>query len=169
MKTTTPLRRTLAATTFALVLLALSALGANAQVLDPPPTGELLVTFLVYSGLPNPTITLRDPAQIADLQARIAELETGNAKLDGFTAEPVLGYNGIVIEDLATADQDDGLYYIVHGDVLTLEGAAPEDSTGARPAIARAGAAAIENLLVDLGIATGALDSSTLFLIRGGR
>ncbi len=138
----------------------------------PPPisdTSGLQVTFLVYSGLPNPTITLTDPAQVADLQARIAQVETSGARLEGFAAEPVLGYNGIVIEDLATVEEDDGLYYVVHGDVLSLEGATLEDSTGARPALATTGATEIENLLVDLGIATGALDSSTLFLIRGGR
>ena len=133
---------------------------------DPDPTkGGLLVTYLVYSGLDNPTLTLTDPEQVADLQRRLASAVETGARVDGEGPEPVLGYNGIMIEDLATSEEEDSTFYVVKDDVLRVDGGNPEDPAARSTTIAGE-AAEIENLLISLGVESGAIDEATLAEIR---
>lgn len=133
---------------------------------EPDPTkGGLLVTYLVYSGLDNPTLILTDPEQVADLQRRLASAVETGARVDGEGPEPVLGYNGIMIEDLATAEDEESTFYVVKDDTLRVDGGNPEDPA-ARSTTVAGEATEIENLLIALGIESGAIDEATLSEIR---
>ncbi|HEV7667038.1 MAG TPA: hypothetical protein VGS22_00815 [Thermoanaerobaculia bacterium] len=134
-------------------------------IIDPPPImAGLQVTFLIYSGLDNPTFTLTDPGQVADLQDRIENVRAGGAPLNGDAPEPVLGYNGIMIEDLGN-EAEDAIFYVVKDGLLRVDGGNPEDPA-ARSINSAADATEIENLLISLGIASGAIDEATLSEIR---
>jgi hypothetical protein len=148
-------------------LLFVIAMPSGAQkggIIDPPPTAGLQVTFLIYSGLDNPTFALTEPGQVADLQNRIENVRTGGAPLDGEGPDPVLGYNGIMIEDLGNEDED-AVFYVVKDGLLRVDGGNPEDPA-ARFVNAAADATEIENLLIDLGLQAGAIDEATLSEIR---
>jgi hypothetical protein len=149
-------------------LLFAAALPSSAQkegFEEPPPKGGLLVTYLVFSGLPNPTVTLTDPEQVADLQRRLTSTVESGTRIDGEGPEPVLGYNGIMIEDLATSEEEDSTFYVVKDDVLRVDGGNPEDPAARSTTIAGE-AAEIENLLISLGVESGAIDEATLAEIR---
>jgi hypothetical protein len=145
------------------------ALPASAQEEPPPPPPPaekgLLVTYLVYSGQPNPTVTLTDPDRIAEIQARLAAAMESGSRVDGEAPEPILGYNGIMIEDLATAADERASWYVVKEDSLRVEGGDPEDPS-ARPATVSREALEIENSLISLGVESGALDEATLSVVR---
>ncbi len=149
-------------------LLCIVALPVSAQkggIIDPPPTAGLQVTFLIHSGLDNPTLTLTDPAQVADLQHRIESVRLDGARVDGEAPEPVLGYNGIMIEDSASLDAEDAVFYVIKDGLLRTDGGLPDDA--AARSIQTAGDAwQIENDLIALGLAAGAIDEATLSEIR---
>jgi len=148
-------------------LLFMTSLPAAAQEEPPPPLDQkgLLVTYLVYSGQPNPTVTLTDPDRIAEIQSRLAAAMESGSRVDGEAPEPVLGYNGIMIEDLATAAEEGGTWYVVKEDSLRVEGGNPEDPS-ARPATVSREALEIENSLISLGVESGVLDEATLSVVR---
>jgi hypothetical protein len=60
----------------------------------------LRITFDVFSGRPNPSVTLT-PAESADLLARIGAVKPSTARATTASAEPVsLGYRGLIVEQL---------------------------------------------------------------------
>lgn len=60
----------------------------------------LRITFDVFSGRPNPTVTLT-AAESADLLARIGPVKPSTTKATGAPVEPVsLGYRGLIVEQL---------------------------------------------------------------------
>jgi hypothetical protein len=150
-------------------LLFATTLPAAAQEEPPPPPPPakkgLLVTYLVYSGRPNPTVTLTDPDQVAKIQARLAAAMESGSRVDGEAPEPILGYTGIMIEDLATSADKGGSWYVVKKDSLRVEGGNPEDPS-ARPATVSREALEIENSLISLGVESGVLDEATLSVVR---
>lgn len=131
---------------------------------EPPLKQGLVVTYLIYSGLPNPTVTLTDSVRVGDLQERIAHVQASGMRIDGGAPEPILGYNGIMIEDLA-APEEDAIFYVIKDDVLSVDGGNPEDPS-ARSVTISGDAAEIESLLIAIGIEAGAIDEATLSEIR---
>lgn len=132
---------------------------------EPPLKQGLVVTYLIYSGMPNPTVTLTDPAQIGDIQERIANVQAAGTRIDGEGPESILGYNGIMIEDWASQENEDATFYVIKNDVLSVDGGNPEDPS-ARSVTIASDAAEIENLLIALGVEAGAIDEATLAEIR---
>lgn len=80
----------------AFAALASLAACATAPALAPPST-ELRAQVLIYSGRPNPALTIEDEARIGELRALLAELPR-NPEFRGETVVPsILGYAGIVV------------------------------------------------------------------------
>lgn len=167
--------RTLSGRLFAgLVSLALAGLffatalpsRAQDEVEEPAGDQQLLVTYLLYSGLPNPTLTITDPGQVADIQYRISYAESTGARTGGEGPEPVLGYNGVMIEDLATAEMEGSTFYVIKNDVLQVDGGNPEDPS-ARSTTISGDAAEIESILISLGVQSGVIDEATLAEMSG--
>ena len=130
--------------------------------LPPPDSKALLVTYQMYSGLSNPSILVTDPEQVADIERRLSAAMEQGARLEA-APEPVLGYNGILIEDAAQAEAEDGTWYVVKDDVVRVDGGDP--STLPPPTSSRE-ALEIENLLISLGVKAGVVDEATLSMIR---
>lgn len=143
-------------------LLFATALTASAQEVGEQ---QLLVTYLIYSGQPNPTVLVTDPEQVADLQRRIADTQATGARIEGEGPEPVLGYNGVMIEDLATTYDENSTFYVVKNDILRVDGGNPEDPY-ARSTTVSGDAAAIENLLISLGVQAGVINEAAMAEIR---
>lgn len=83
----------------AILVSALACVSASGPAEAQEPAAGLKVTVMIYSGQPNPTFTLTDPALIARLGAAYREAPP----LEGFeraTVIPsILGYQGIRIEN----------------------------------------------------------------------
>lgn len=127
------------------------------------PQKGLRITYLVFSGRPNPTLTLTDAKQVAEIENRLAATLARDSRPDLRPPEPVLGYNGILIEPLAGGEGAGA--YVVQGDKIRPEGR----SDKAAPTVAVSKEALeIEGLLLDLGRARGSLDEAMLSVIRGG-
>ena len=61
---------------------------------------SLRITFDVFSGRPNPSVTLT-AAESADLLAQIGAVKPSAAKMTAAPSEPVsLGYRGLIVEQL---------------------------------------------------------------------
>lgn len=152
-----------------LVLAGLFALALPSHAQDegpkepPPDSGRmLLVTYQIYSGLDNPALLVTDAGQVADIESRLSAAMEQGARLD-VTPEPVLGYNGITIEDAAQADAEDGTWYVVKDDVVRIDGGDPSTLP---PPMASREALEIENLLISLGLQAGVIDEATLSVVR---
>ena len=146
-------------------LLFATALPSAAQKEGFPVDQRLLVTYLIYSGEPNPTLLVTDPAQVAELQARIADAEAMGTRIEGEGPEPVLGYNGIMIEDAATTNDENSTFYVVKYDIVRRDGGDPEDPY-ARGTTVSGEAAGIENLLISLGVQAGVINEVAMADIR---
>lgn len=72
-----------------------------------PETTGYRVTFLVFSGRPNPTMVISDKAQIQKLNETYLEsLSTvGQKAQESAEMHPILGYNGVLIETLVPVDK----------------------------------------------------------------
>lgn len=159
----------------ALAILA-SALPSPAQTAKPQ-TG-LRLTYLMYSGRPNPTVTVTEPKQVAEIERRLAgTLAAG--RTDGAAPSPVLGYNGIRIDRL-DAPRGEG-WIVVRSDTMWIEGGEVRKVAGAKGelrslasfsrstvAVSRE-AAEIEGLLISLGADSGAVDPAALAEARVSR
>jgi len=140
-----------------LLLLAAPALAGAAE------SPGLRITYLVYSGRPNPELTVTDPASLRAIESRLADALAAPAR-PGAAAEPVLGYNGILIEHVG------GPAAKVQPQPLTIKGrevridTAPASDFKAASATTRVSAAAgdLEVMLLKLGQKRGALDAKTL-------
>lgn len=139
---------------------------AQDEVEEPSLDQQLRVTYLLYSGLPNPTLTITDPSQVADIQWRISYAESTGTPIGGEGPDPVLGYNGVMIEDLATADMDGSTFYVIKNDVLRVDGGNPDDPSTRWTTIS-SDAAAVESLLITMGIQNGVIDPATLAEMSG--
>ena len=151
-------------------LLFAAALPSRAQETlpeDPPPLDQqqLLVTYLIYSGQPNPTLLVTDPGQVADLQRRIADARATGTPAGGEGPEPVLGYNGIMIEDPATTYDESSTFYVIKNDIVRVDGGNPDDPY-ARSTTVSGDALAIENLLISLGVQAGVINEAAIAEIR---
>jgi len=141
-----------------------TALPSSAQE-EPPVDQQLLVTYLIYSGLPNPTLLVIDPGQVADLQRRIADARATGTPIGGEGPEAVLGYNGIMIEDLATTYDENSTFYVVKNDIVRVDGGNPDDPY-ARSTTVSGDAVAIESLLISLGVQAGVINEAAMAELR---
>lgn len=140
--------------------------GAQKEGYEEPQFEQgLRVTYLIYSGLPNPTLVVTDPDRIADLQRRLTSAVEWGTRVEGEGPEPILGYNGIMIEDLGTSEQEDATFYVVKDDMLRVDGGNPEDPS-ARSTTVAGEAAEIESLLIALGVESRVINQAGFDEIR---
>jgi hypothetical protein len=141
------------------------AFASDAQA-EAPQKG-LRITYLVFSGRPNPSVVVTDPAQVRAIEERLAVALAPGLRAAPQAAHPVLGYNGILIERLGGAPASSR--FVVRRDVLQVEGAAEKSGSSAasEPAIAVSKTLVdLETLLLSLGREQGALEEGVLAVIQ---
>lgn len=158
---------------FAVALVVTYVGGARALAADPVEkvSGPALrVTYLVYSGRPNPVVLVTDPAQVRAIEARLNKVLLMPARSDG-KAQDVLGYNGILIERVGTTVARPE-QFVVKGETLRSEPVGGEDArAAASSASVRSSPAAVdlEASLISLGQTRGVLDVAALDMVRDSR
>lgn len=146
-------------TTCALLLSLLAAPLAWAQ--DAPTA--LRVTYLVYSGRPNPTLTVTDPATIRSLQSQLSSALATGAGVQSKELPPVLGYNGIRVEAVG---QDGAPQYTVKGRFLRSETQADVKAAATVAASSSTSASLVEAQLLKLAENQGLLSAAALSSAR---
>lgn len=153
----------------------LSALPAHAQNAKPQPEKGFRVTYLLFSGRPNPSVDVTEPRQVAEIAQRLAGTLAAGARGDAGAPHPVLGYNGIMIQRLG-ASKGEG-WFVVKKDMLRVEGGdaqvLPSETGGLKSmaAFSRSTVAVsreaeeIEDLLIALGTSAGAIDEAGLSVL----
>lgn len=147
-------------TTCALLLSLLAGPAAWAQNAPAAPTA-LRVTYLVYSGRPNPSLTITDAKTIRSLQAQLSSALATGAGVPATELPPVLGYNGIRVE---AVDAEAEAEYTVKGRFLRAAHRQDAAKTGAPAVLARSSTAAtqIEAQLLKLAEQQGVLSATAL-------
>lgn len=153
----------------ALAIGALSlAIGPRAAAAEAPQTSALRVTYLVYSGRPNPTLTITDADTIRSIQSQLSGAATTGAGVESTDPPPILGYNGIRIEAIGPPAAQ-AVEYTVKGRFLRLQcaqaGANAKQSAVVAASTSTA-AAQIEAQLAALGERRGVLDAPLLKSMR---
>ena len=141
--------------TCALLLSLIAAPLASAQ--DAPTA--LRVTYLVYSGRPNPTLTVTDPATIRSLQSQLSSALATGAGVASTELQPVLGYNGIRVEAVG---QDGAPQYTVKGRFLRSETQADAKAAATVAASASTSASLVEAQLLKMAENQGVLSAAAL-------
>ncbi|WP_394540104.1 hypothetical protein PRJ39_05955 [Lysobacter enzymogenes] len=150
-----------------LVAAALSAAPLFAHAADAP---GLRITYLVYSGRPNPELTVTDPAQLRAIESRLGDALAAPARA-GAAAEPALGYNGILIEPIGGSSAKARPQAVtVKGRNLSVDTAAATEFKSATAATRVSAAAGdLESMLLKLGQKRGVLDATTLNVLLDGK
>lgn len=150
-----------------LVGLALLAAPVLALAADAP---GVQITYLVYSGRPNPVLTVTDPSALRAIETRLSDAMAAPAR-SGAAPDPVLGYNGILIEHVGgSAAKARPQAVVIKGQQLRIDTAVATAFKSAT-ASSRSSAAAgdLEAMLLKLGQKQGALDATTLNVLLDGR
>lgn len=131
----------------------------------PAAPSALRVTYLVYSGRPNPTLTITDAKTIRSLQSQLSSALATGAGVRSTELQPVLGYNGILVEVVGADAEPE---YTVKGRFLRSEHRQGTAKTGAPAAVARSSTAAtqIEAQLLKLAEQQGVLSAPALAAAR---
>ncbi|RYZ42476.1 MAG: hypothetical protein EOO71_07585 [Myxococcaceae bacterium] len=136
---------------------ALPASAADVQAEQSQPV--LRVTYLLYSGRPNPVVLVTDPARIRSIEEQLERALSSGERVTKAASHAVLGYTGIQIERLgATARTSAPL--VIRGDLLR--------TTSSQGTVSR-DVAEIENFLLQLGRGQKVLGDVELSVIRQTR
>lgn len=146
----------------AMLLLSLAGGSAWAQAPEPAAPSALRVTYLVYSGRPNPTLTITDAKTIRSLRSQLSSALVTGAGVRSTELPSVLGYNGIRVEAVDPAGS--GIEYTVKGRFLRSQNrqAGSESKAPAITASASTNASLIEMQLLKLAENQGILSASAL-------
>lgn len=144
-------RPSLKALAMSLVLLAGTAAAAE-------PAG-LRVTYLMYSGRPDPVLLVSDAASVRTIESRLNKA-AASATAPGQTIAPILGYNGILIERVGSQAKSVSPPVLVKGSLLQIGEASAK--SGAAPVRSSPAAADLEAMLLQLGQRRGVLEPQTL-------
>ena len=128
--------------------------------------GEWLrVTYLVYSGLPSPTVLLAPGADFGRVEEALGKVVASPEKIiDAYSPESVLGYNGILLERFSEGVPR--YSYTVQGNILST---GPEEGDENNFALVSEAAVALETSLLSIGTSYKALDSAMLSVIEQTR
>jgi hypothetical protein len=123
------------------------------------PGEKMRITYLLFSGRPNPTVTIA-PGRVYEVVMK----ELAGARATGTTLKsggetPVLGYNGILLEQISA----DGRIsrHVVKGTRLRIESGTDQRAV----ATASSAAKGLEAALLSIGQSYGALDPGLLAFI----
>jgi hypothetical protein len=136
--------------------LALFACASGRASAEPASNGPK-VTFLIYSGRPNPTITL-NAGQVQRLQQLLAAAQPAGGADRRSVLPSILGYNGIVIESRGTSGLPTSIE--IYRNRIALH------ERGAQRVLSDNGA--LEELLLSAGTESKALGAAELRVIREG-
>jgi hypothetical protein len=139
------------------------AAGPLGDRLDTP--GETIrITYLLFSGRPNPTVTIAPGRVYEVVMKELAGARATGATLKSGGDTSVLGYNGILLEQISA----DGRVsrHVVKGNLLRIE-----SDTGRRAVVTASSAAkGLEAALLSIGQSYGALDPGLqAFIARSTR
>lgn len=134
-----------------------TASAADVQAEQSQPA--LRVTYLLYSGRPNPVVLVTDPEQIRSIEKQLSQALASGERVTKAESHAVLGYTGIQIERLgATARNSAPL--VLRGDLLR---------TSSSQATVSRDVAGIEDLLLQWGRELKVLGDVELSVIRQTR
>jgi len=146
----------LALGTLALGLVLLS--GASGRASAEPASGGPKVTFLIYSGRPNPSLTL-NAGQVQRLQQLLAAAQPASGAEGRSVLPSILGYNGIVVESHGASGLPASIE-IYRNRIAVHE-------RGAQRVLSDNGA--LEELLLGAGTESKALSAAELRVVQDGR
>jgi hypothetical protein len=124
----------------------------------------LRVTYLLYSGRPNPVVLVTDPAQVRAIEERLSQVQARGERVTRPESPAVLGYTGILIERVGARGADSEPL-VLRDDVLRARasGASTFQGTASREV------AGLEGLLLELGREQKVLGDGELSFIRQSR
>jgi hypothetical protein len=100
----------------AILFIFIAGVTMEAQETNKPVKG-LKVTFLIYSGRPNPTLTITDEKLIDKIESFI-KYTPKNENFKGETVSPsILGYKGILVENFSDSMPDTESLLVFHSNV----------------------------------------------------
>jgi hypothetical protein len=125
------------------------------------PSGEKIrITYLLFSGRPNPTVTIA-PGRVYEVVAKeLADARATGAILKNGDEPSVLGYNGILLEHISTEGRISR--HVVKGMRLRIESEADARAV----TTASTAAKGLEAALLSIGQSYGALDAGLLAFIE---
>lgn len=132
------------------------------------PQQGLRVTYLLYSGRPNPSVLVTDPAQVRAIEEQLARAQASGQRAAAAESPAVLGYTGIQIERLGDASRGSAPL-VLRGDVLREKAAPEQEALAPSSATVSRDAAALESWLIDLGRAQQAIGDVELSVIRSAK
>lgn len=143
------------------------ALCADAAAAPPSATGkptarpqpQMKITYLLFSGRPNPTLTLPRGKDFDMVTRKIGEAGRTGTRVAGQADPPVLGYNGILIEYPDAVGKLTRL-------VLKTNSLRNESASAKQAATRSVSAMQLEESLLALGRDRGVLDTRMVDAIR---
>ncbi|MHA7628613.1 hypothetical protein [Corallococcus sp. M7] len=129
------------------------------------PQQGLRVTYLLYSGRPNPSVLVTDPAQVRAIEEQLARSLANGQRTSVAGSPAVLGYTGIQIERLGDASRGSAPM-VLRGAVLREKAAPEQEALAPAQATVSRDAAALEDLLLGLGRDQQVLGDVELSVIR---
>ncbi|RKH10221.1 hypothetical protein D7X74_27895 [Corallococcus sp. CA047B] len=134
-----------------------TASAADVQAEQSQPA--LRVTYLLYSGRPNPVVLVTDPARLRAIEEQLERALTSGERVTKAESHAVLGYTGIQVERLGPSARNSAPL-VLRGDLLrtsSSQGTVSRDVAG------------IENLLLQLGREQKVIGDVELSVIRQTR
>lgn len=161
------LNATVCAALIAAASVASLALCADAAAAPPSATGkptarpqpQMKITYLIFSGRPNPTVTVPRGRDFDMVTRKLDEAARTGTRVAGPADPPVLGYNGILIEYPDATGE-------VARVVLKKNGLRSESAGVAQAATRSVSALQLEESLLTLGRDRGVLDARMIDAIR---
>ncbi len=146
------------------------ALSAHAAAAPPTANGkqtarpqpQMKITYLLFSGRPNPTLTLARGQDFEMVTRKIDEAARTGTRVAEQADPPVLGYNGILIE------YPDATGAVVRF-VLKTNGLRSESASAAQATTRSVSAMQLEESLLSLGRDRGVLDAGMVDAIRSAK
>ncbi|WP_223642985.1 hypothetical protein [Corallococcus sp. EGB] len=129
------------------------------------PQQGLRVTYLLYSGRPNPSVLVTDPAQVRGIEEQLARAQASGHLAAVPESPAVLGYTGVQIERLGDASRGSAPM-VLRGDVLREQAAPEQAALAPSSATVSRDVAALESSLIDLGRAQQVIGDVELSVIR---
>ncbi|TSC24685.1 hypothetical protein [Corallococcus sp. Z5C101001] len=129
------------------------------------PQQGLRVTFLLYSGRPNPSVLVTDPAQVRAIEEQLARAQANGQRTSVAESPAVLGYTGIQIERLGDASRGSAPL-VLKGDVLREKAAPDQAALAPASGTVSRDAAGLEAWLLDLGRKQQVIGDIELSVIR---
>lgn len=154
----------------------LTLINLNAQNTEKN-ENKLQVTIMIFSGRPDPTFSITDENVIKRLEGMLSNLSRSQSKFKENTVIPsILGYRGIRVENKSSFLPEIESFSVHKSDVELMSKSKAEgvESAGSEPkegekVFLMDAAQSIEDMLINLGLESGAIDSVIVDIIKKSR